>query len=321
MVVAQDDYTHVVGPEHNFNESMYFEFHDPATGLGGFLRLANRPNEGIGERTVCLYLPGGAVGFGFDRPAVTTNAAMNAGGLVVEVVQPMAEIGIRFTGEVSVLADPRVMRDPKSALTSSPLVSAQIHLRYRAIAAPHEQTFESAGQSFAPNHYEQLCAVTGRLEIGTHTYEVQGHGLRDHSWGPRSWQAPWFYRWLHGCTTEFGFMAAYFGDEDGSSRCGGFVFDGADVHRCDDVTITTARDQDGFQQRIDVTLVAGERRWRLRGEALSSVPLRHRSADGSASTRIVESAIRWHREGDGELYGMAEYLDQIHDGQPVGKHV
>ncbi len=48
MVVAQDDYTHVVGPEHNFNESMYFEFHDPATGLGGFLRLANRPNEGIG---------------------------------------------------------------------------------------------------------------------------------------------------------------------------------------------------------------------------------------------------------------------------------
>ncbi len=258
---------------------------------------------------------------------MTTNAAMDAGGLVVEVVQPMVEIGIRFAGEVSVLADPRVMRDPKSALTSSPLVSAQVHLRYRAIAAPHEQTFESAGQSFAPpNHYEQLCAVTGRLEIGgAHAYEVLGAWPARPLLGGAAVVAspPWFYRWLHGCTAEFGFMAAYFGDPDGSSRCGGgFVFDGADVHRCDDVTITTVRDQDGFQQRIDVTLVAGgERRWRLRGEALSSVPLRHRSADGSASTRIVESAIRWHREGEGELYGMAEYLDQIHDGQPVGEHV
>ncbi|BBY66117.1 DUF7064 domain-containing protein [Mycolicibacterium helvum] len=321
MLTAADDYPHEVGAEVNFNESMYFEFHDPALDLGGFLRLANRPNEGIGERTVCLYLPGGAVGFGFLRPTVTTNEAMNAGGLVVEVLQPMEELSIRFGGDLCVMADPRAMNDPKAALASHPMVRADIELRYRALAGAHEQTFESDGQSFAPHHYEQLCAVSGRIQLGPDRFTVAGHGLRDHSWGPRSWQAPWFYRWLHGCSAEFGFMAAYFGDPDGSSRCGGFVFDGSVLHACDEVKITTARDHDGFQQQIDLSIAAGQHHWRLRGEALSSVPLRHRNADGTVGTRIVESAIRWEL-ADGEvLHGMAEYLDQLHDGRPVGTHV
>ncbi|MCP3811122.1 hypothetical protein NLX62_02020 [Mycobacteriaceae bacterium Msp059] len=321
MVTALDDYTHPIGPELNFNESMYFEFHDPDTGIAGFLRLANRPNEGIGERTVCLYLPGGKVGFGFARPKVTANAAMNAGGLAVDVVRPMEEVWVRFAGDISVLADPRAMSEPKVALTASPMAPTRIELRYSAIAPAHEQTFESGDQSFAPNHYEQLTAVSGVVEIDGHRHTVQGHGLRDHSWGPRSWQAPWFYRWIHGSSSEFGFMAAYFGEPDGSSRRGGFVFDGENVHACDDITISTDRDDDGFQQRIEVSIGTGQRKWRLHGEALSSVPLRHRSADGSATTRIVESSIRWQLEEGDEVHGMAEYLDQICDGEPVGKHV
>jgi hypothetical protein len=68
MLTPEDDHVHPIGPEPNFNESMYFHFHDPAHQIGGFLRLANRPNEGRGERTVCLYMPDGTVAFGFDRP-------------------------------------------------------------------------------------------------------------------------------------------------------------------------------------------------------------------------------------------------------------
>ncbi|WP_099023005.1 DUF7065 domain-containing protein [Mycolicibacterium palauense] len=321
MVTAIDDYTHEAGAELNFNESMYFEFHDPLSEVGGFLRLANRPNEGRGERTVCIYLPGGGLGFGFQRPRVTTNTAMDAGGLTVDVVEAMKEVRVRFAGEISVLADPMLMNDPKLALTNSPTASARIELRYDALAPAHEQTFESDGQSFAPNHYEQLAAVTGRIEIGERRYDVRGHGLRDHSWGPRSWQAPWFYRWLHGCAGEFGFMAAYFGEKDGSSRLGGFVFDKDGLHPCADVTISTERDDAGFQRRIDLSMTAGQRNWRLEGRSLSSVPLRHRSADGTVGTRIVESAVQWRLHGGGELRGMAEYLDQLVDGEPVGTHV
>ncbi len=321
MVTAIDDFTHQVSDDLNFNESMYFEFHDPVSRLGGFLRLANRPNEGRGERTVCIYLPNGSVAFGFARPPVTTNDAMSAGGLTVEVVAPLDEVIVRFTGDVSVIADPRILHDPKAAFSSSPVDSARVVLQYNAIAPAHEQTFESDGQSFAPNHYEQLGAVRGLVEIGEHCYRIIGHGLRDHSWGPRSWQAPWFYRWLHGCTDQFGFMTAYFGSPDGSSRRGGFIFADGGMHACDDVAIITERDDDGFQRSIHVSITAGQRHWQLHGEALTSVPLRHRGTDDATSTRIIESAIRWELDDGRELHGMAEYLDQIRDGQPVGKHV
>ena len=57
----EDDFTHPLGPEPNFNESMYFNFFDRSRSLGGFVRLGNRANEGQAEMTVCLYLPDGRV--------------------------------------------------------------------------------------------------------------------------------------------------------------------------------------------------------------------------------------------------------------------
>lgn len=321
MLTERDDYTHDVGPESNFNESMYFEFHDPDTGVAGFLRLANRPNEGSGERTVCLYLPDGTLGFSFDRPRVTSNTSMHAAGLAVEVVRPLHEVRVQFEGDLSLVSDPSAMADPKAALSSSPVVNSRITLQYWAMAPAHEETFEAPGQSFAPHHYEQLALVTGDIAIGQNRYPVRGHGLRDHSWGPRSWQAPWFYRWLHGSTDDFGFMAAYFGDQDGSSRVGGFVFDGTEVHRCDQVSINTTRDTRGYQRQIDLRMASGRREWHLRGDTLASVPLRHRRKDGQGQTRIIESTVRWRREDGTRLHGMAEYLDQVLDGQPVGIRV
>ena len=45
-LVPEDDYTHPLGPEPNFNESMYFNFFDRGRKVGGFVRLGNRANEG-----------------------------------------------------------------------------------------------------------------------------------------------------------------------------------------------------------------------------------------------------------------------------------
>ena len=88
-IQAQDDYTHPLGPEDNFNESMYFNFFDHARGYGGFLRCGNRANEGYAEVTLCLFLPGGEVLFNYQRPKITSNKAMDAGGLRFEVLEPL----------------------------------------------------------------------------------------------------------------------------------------------------------------------------------------------------------------------------------------
>ena len=82
---------HELGPEPNFNESMYFNAFDPTARMGGFFRLGNRANEGAGEMTICLYLPDGRVAFMFGRPHVTTNDAFDAAGMRFEVVKPFVE--------------------------------------------------------------------------------------------------------------------------------------------------------------------------------------------------------------------------------------
>src|SRR3981081_323978 len=97
---------HELGPEPNFNESMYFNFYDPTTQLGGFFRLGNRANEGHAEMTNCIYLPDGRVAFLFGRPKIHSNDAFDAGGLRFEVVRPFQELQVSYHGKVVLLDNP-----------------------------------------------------------------------------------------------------------------------------------------------------------------------------------------------------------------------
>src|SRR2546428_53855 len=65
-----DEHMHPLESAKNFNESMYFNFFDPADRVGGWFRLGNRANEGYAEMTTCVYLPDGRVGFMFSRPEI-----------------------------------------------------------------------------------------------------------------------------------------------------------------------------------------------------------------------------------------------------------
>jgi hypothetical protein len=119
-------------------------------------------------------------------------------------------------------------------------------------------------------------------------------------------------------------MGAYFGDAGGSNRSGGFVWDGAHLHLCDDIEVSTQRDVDSQPQSVTVALAAAQRRWVFRGEVDAVVPLRHRRRDDDGArnaTRIAEAATVWTAEDGTTLYGMSEYLDQVHDGLPVGLRV
>jgi hypothetical protein len=318
-----DDRTHPVGPESNWNESMYFQFHDPHAAVGGFLRLAKRPNEGRGERTVCLYLPDGSVAFGFERPRVEPDESFHGAGLSVDVVEPFEHVRVTFDGTVNLLPDPAALSDPKTALASAAVTNCTVALDLLAAAPPYAETFDGDGESFAPNHYEQLTTVRGTLTLGDTSTDVHGFGLRDHSWGPRSWQAPHFYRWVHGSTGGLGFMGAYFGDPEGADRAGGFVWDGTHLHVCHEVEVSTARDARSEPQSVTVALTAAEGHWVFRGEAGAVVPLRHRRHDGGPGdgTRIAEAATVWTAEDGTILHGMSEYLDQVRDGQLAGLRV
>ncbi len=75
-----DEYNHEPDPVANYNESMYLNAFDHEGGFGGWFRLGNRVNEGYAEMSCCVHLPDGRIAFMFDRPAITTHEAIDAGG-------------------------------------------------------------------------------------------------------------------------------------------------------------------------------------------------------------------------------------------------
>ena len=109
----EDDLMHPLEEAQNFNESAYYNFSDRGSGLGGWVRMGNRANEGYAEMTTCLYLPDGRVAFWFARPPIASNDAHDAGGLRFEVVRPFEEHRVTYEGRVLMLDDPAAMADPR----------------------------------------------------------------------------------------------------------------------------------------------------------------------------------------------------------------
>lgn len=318
----QDEYTHRPGPEPNFNESMYFNAYDPARRIGGFFRVGNRVNQAMAEMTICLYLPDGRVAFMFGRPRIDSNVVLEAGGMRFDVVRPFEELRVSYRGPVVLLAEPLDMADPKRAFTDNPSTSCTVELTYTGtgpmVGGESDEIREQPGEEFAKAHYEQLVRASGTLCVGSDTWEFDGFGLRDHSWGPRSWQAPWYYRWLTGNVgPDFGFMGSRIARREGQGIRGGFLWDGTTLHVCDRFEITTQwAGDDRYHAGLSACLGSGGREWRVAGRVLRLIPLRNRR-DGLV-TRISEGLTEWTLDDGRVGYGLSEYLDQIVDGVPVG---
>ncbi len=329
-----DEYTHPLEDDPRFNESMYFNVYDPAAGVGGFFRVGNRANEGYAEMTVCLYLPGGEVGFMFGRPQISSNEGFHAGGLRFEVIEPFQALRVSYEGKLALLEDPLAMRDPKAAFMAAEQVDCSVSLDYRGLSpmlggeavdggdgssGEAGSPFEGSEMlsMFARGHYEQHVGARGRFACGDREWEIDGFGLRDHSWGPRLWQAPHWYRWLTcNAGADDGFMVSIIATRDGSVRRSGVVFEGGAYTPITDAELETSwSGEDAHQQTLRCLARTAEREIEISGEVMSLIPLRNRR-EGQV-TRIGEGLTRYSWEGK-TGYGLSEYLDQIEDGRPAG---
>ena len=316
-LVPEDDYTHPLGPELNFNESMYFNFFDRERSIGGFVRLGNRANERRAEKTVTLYLPDGRVLFTFERAPIDHNDAFDAGGLRFEVQEPSQRLRTVYEGKVVELAEPRVMADPRKAFTESPKRRVALDLVHDAVGpmyggkADREESGKAAENQFAKAHYEQHMGVRGTLAIDDEEYAIDGYGLRDHSWGPRYWQAIHSYEWLTlNFGADFGAMVSIIRREPGAGRVGGVVVRGEEMVGVKKAAIRTEFEEGGLYHRaLDVTLETSDgETLAIHGDVKGFIPLRNRR-DGMV-THIGEGMTEW-RCGDRVGYGLSEYLRQV----------
>lgn len=329
-----DEYTHTPDAAENYNESMYLNAFDLGLEAGGWFRLGNRVNEGYAEMSVCVYLSDGRVGFMFDRPKITSNDEMKAGGLEIAVVEPFEHLRVTYRGRLCLLDDPSQMADPRTAFRNNPMVDCEVDLDYRGVSPMYGGKPQYADgrevesvNGFAKAHYEQHCAVTGTITVGDVTgdgtvMEIDGLGLRDKSWGPRSWQALTWYRWLPMVFgDDFAMMLSVIDRGEGREpSTGGMVLVGDEYHEIVDCRVEADWDERGEQTAMRCWARTDEREYEITGEVLSMIPLRNRrtTPDGEQLvTRITEAMTRY--ECDGRVgIGMSEFLDQVVDDWPLG---
>ena len=121
--------------------------------------------------SVCLYLPDGRVAFMFRRPEITTNDAIDAGGLRIEVVEPFRRCADRIDGKICLLERPFEMADPRRAFRENPWTPCKIELDYRGLQPDARRRArerrrrarrDDPEKAFARAHYEQHVAAKGR---------------------------------------------------------------------------------------------------------------------------------------------------------------
>jgi hypothetical protein len=164
--------------------------------------------------------------------------------------------------------------------------------------------------------------VQGTIRVADDEWKVDGFGLRDHSWGPRFWQTPWWYRWLTAnFGDDFGFVVSIIASRGGGRRYGGMVLrDGKYEHITDATIATDWEGSDQYHRSLRATATTAQGTYEISGKVLNLIPLRNRRTTPEGDelvTRISEGMTEWSCDGR-TGYGLSEYLDQMIDGQPIG---
>ncbi|MCG8316290.1 MAG: hypothetical protein MI976_24025 [Pseudomonadales bacterium] len=330
----QDEYTHPIEAAKNFNESMYINLFDHQQQIGGWFRVGNRPNEGYAEVSCCLYLPDGQVAFMFQRPEISNNDAIAAGGMAFTIVEPFKKLTLTHSGKVCLLKDPTEMANPKEAFKNNPILDCEISINFRGIAPVYggeavdengNPVEESPDESFARAHYEQHMAGEGTIKVGDTEYELKnGLGLRDHSWGPRYWQNLYWYRWLPMCFNEdFAMNISIVTMASGKQHIWGMVLEGNEYHLIEESSLQTNYDDNYYPLGYTAQVKTAHKEYTIEAAVISQIPLRNRRQKDNGEwmkTRIIEGFTRFQCNGL-VGYGMTEYLDQMVDEIPVGKAV
>ncbi|MBT3426311.1 MAG: hypothetical protein HOJ61_08120 [Gammaproteobacteria bacterium] len=305
----EDDYTHELGPEANFNESVYFNFFDRQQSRGGFVRIGNRANEGYAEVTVIVWNPDGSAYFNYAKPDISDNDSWNAGGLTIDVQNPGERVRTLYTGEPLFMSNPLDMKDPGKAFKANPRRPIKLDLIHTAVGPLYGHVGKAGdGNEFARSHSEQHMSVAGTLTLADEEpIRFSGWGLRDHSWGPRFWQATPSYRWITGnFGDDLGMVITTNGDGVGR----GLFQQGSELIRMKSAVLTTEYLNDSrYHSRLtaDIVMQDGAQR-KLTGRVMGYIPLRNRRS--GANTYVGEGMTEYTLDDGRVGYGLSEYLDQ-----------
>ena len=187
-------------------------------------------------------------------------------------------------------------------------------------APTHDDVPTMYGRDFSFGHFNQHGRVRGEIRVGDEVWPIDGRGWRDHSWGPRYWQAIYYYRlFLANFANGDGMMLLKITDRSGHSRRVGVLLVDGQYEEITDLDLITdwTDQQDPSRVRIGVRTanrkaVIAAKSSRSRRSAIAARP----TAETLVS-RIAEGFTRFTWDGR-EGFGMTEYIERIEDGKLAG---
>ena len=137
LLSEQDEYAHQPTSDSNFNESVYVNGIDHASATGFWMRLGNRVHEGHAELQLCFYLPDGRLACQFQRPSIADNESFCAGGMSYTVDKPHHSVSMGYEGEVMLLDDLNLLRNPRRLFTEAKKHSITVSSKLTNISPVH----------------------------------------------------------------------------------------------------------------------------------------------------------------------------------------
>ena len=299
------------GADDQWSDSFYFGGGDGA-GLAFYTRIGRRPNEGVTEGALGVWLPGQGflLSFARERPV----AAVAAGALSFECLLPLAVWELRFDGEGRLFERAEHLATAREAYRT---VSTTATLRFLAWGDP--LSFESGlAAGVATNHYEQPGSVAGTLVVDGRRHPLAGRGMRDHSWGVRDWQDVPYWRWFGMVADPDNFIVLNnVGLAGGGETAGGFMMRDGELAPIASCETESDLDPELGAQRSFIARAtdARGRETTLAGRALEVAPLRQRR-DGRL-THVNEALTDYDWDGRRGT-GISEYLLQVREPAEAG---
>jgi len=323
----QDERMHPVGDAPAWSESYYFNFVDPESRIAMFTRMGFRPGDGWADGLHVVYLGGDRVAFTYGRrdigPDLTVyNGDLSAGALKIECLDPFKHWRIGYDGPAQDIKDAAILLERRKSRPTDWFVPEQLSMAvdFHGISEPH---YAAGGER---GHFEQTGRVSGEIRLGDKTFNVNGYGVRDKSWGPRDWgagssgpsqqraiptgPAP-FVNWF---SMNFGPDLALGGAcvraADGQMRGSGWFNADGRNEELDDVLIETQYRPDSIWH-TDVRLTARTRSGRaldVKGRVLTVCPTKIPMRGGA--TFVNEGLAEFSLDGK-TGYGIAEHWHAV----------
>jgi hypothetical protein len=181
MPDATDEGEHPADAEPLWNESWYFDFVDPAQGVGGWIRLGRYPNQDAS------WIHGLVCGPDMPTYALVDVHGSEAIELTLDATEPLRTFTVTMRGHGQAYDEPAaLLRDEPG----------------RPVDITMELVWTTAGRPYQYRitpRYEIPCTVSGTVAVDGRTFTLRGvPGQRDHSWGVRDWWSmDWVWSALH----------------------------------------------------------------------------------------------------------------------------